>query len=561
MAAEANILVVDDEQGMRDMMGFELTQRGHQIVQAANGSEALGYLERSEFVLVITDVRMPLVDGIEVLKSAKAAAPNTEVIIVTGYAELESAVECLREGAFDLIQKPFHLDDFLSSVDRAIEHRRLRATTRLYEACQEILEGRKEKPLVERIAETAIRLLGADDVSVMLLDSNHCLRIVYASGIPEAVQAETRLALGERVAGRVALDNLPAILPESLRDDQRFTELESYGRVRSGIIYPLRVRETILGVINLNRIESPQRFHRADIEAAGIVAAQAALALQNERLAQNLVTSERMGAIGLFATGIVHEITNPLVYITANTAFVRNTLLSQPRDTFGRYQVSQDTAKEMEEALLDVRNGAIRIQEIMTDMRSLSRRDPEEKERFDVNKAINSAFRIARPTLGYKAKLTTELGDDLTVVGSSGQLSQVVLNLLVNAAQALESAATTDGKITVCSRREGAKILVEVIDNGPGIPPMQLSRIMEPFYTTKSKEKGSGLGLSISREIVEHHGGTLHVRSKVDEGATFTIALPAALSENQEADAIPAVTAEQEERRPRDTPHRRQNKR
>ena len=227
MAFEANILIVDDEQGMRDMMGVELTERGHQIIQAVNGSEALGHLERLEFDLVITDVRMPVVDGIEVLKTAKAAAPDTEVIIITGYPELESAVECVRAGAFDLVQKPFHLEDFLSSVDRAIEHRRLRVSTRLYDACQEILGGSTEKPLVERVAATAMQLLGADDVSVMLLDNSDCLRIVYASGIPEAVKAETRLALGERVAGRVALDNLPAILPEALNDDSRFKGLQS----------------------------------------------------------------------------------------------------------------------------------------------------------------------------------------------------------------------------------------------------------------------------------------------------------------------------------------------
>ncbi|MBN2495983.1 MAG: response regulator [Deltaproteobacteria bacterium] len=528
MAIEAHILVVDDEVGMRDMLGFELGDRGHKVDLAADGAQAIEQLERAEYDLVITDVLMPNVDGVAVLKAAKEISPDTEVIVVTGYAELDSAIECLRAGACDLIQKPLHLEDLLSSVDRAIEHRRLRVTARLYQACQEMLGSGEARSLYERIAATAMELLGADDVSVMLLDSDRCLRIVHATGIPEAVQAETRVALGERVAGRVALECRPAILPAALSDDPRFEGLDSYGRVRSGIIYPLAVQDVVLGVLNLNRVHASRHFRRTDLETAGIIAAQAALALRNERLAQDLVASERMATIGQFAAGIVHELGNPLTYISASATLAREILGSLPRDAEGSCLLASGDLRDIQDSLSHVEQGVDRLGEIAVDMRRLSRKEEDSGERFDVNEAIRTAMRIAGPTLRRSAETSTELGEGLLVIGSSGQLSQVFLNLLVNAAQSLETVPGKRGKIGIRSWRDAGKVLVEVTDDGPGIPPHHLSRIMEPFYTTKSREKGSGLGLAISREIAERHGGSLRVRSRACEETAFTVSLPAA---------------------------------
>ncbi len=122
----SSILVVDDEEGIRDLLAWELRDLGHHVVTAADGVEALEQIRLAEFDLLICDIRMPRVGGLEVLRSTKKTAPETEVVIATGYADDDCADECVRQGAFDFIQKPFRTADLLATVSRALERRRQR---------------------------------------------------------------------------------------------------------------------------------------------------------------------------------------------------------------------------------------------------------------------------------------------------------------------------------------------------------------------------------------------------------------------------------------------------
>ncbi|MEL7657213.1 MAG: ATP-binding protein, partial [Bacillota bacterium] len=179
--------------------------------------------------------------------------------------------------------------------------------------------------------------------------------------------------------------------------------------------------------------------------------------------------------------------------------------------------ILEDSAYIIDETL----NGTNRIKEIVQDLRGFSRASLETSI-ADINKGIESVINIIWNEIKYKSVLIKELGDLPLTRCNQGQLNQVFLNLLLNAAQAIEK----QGEIIIKTWVEGNNILISVADNGPGIPPEIQNRIFEPFFTTKEVGKGTGLGLSVSYDIVKKHNGTIEVESTQGEGTTFTVKLP-----------------------------------
>jgi two-component system, NtrC family, sensor kinase len=516
----ADVLVVDDEPGIRDLLELELTAIGHRVSQCADGLEAIALLERREFDLVVTDVKMPGATGIQVLKAAKALSADTEVIIVTGYADLDEAVECLRSGAFDLIHKPFELQTFHAAVEHALERRRLHPTRALSEVSEDLLCG--PGLVYERIAIAALRLLDADDVTVMLLGSDLVLRIVFATGISDAIRATTTLLIGERIAGRVALDRSPAVLPDAFANEPRFAAMVGHGRVRSAVVSPLLHRQTLLGVIAVNRVANERPFRRADVELTAILARMAALAIHNERLTEKMVAAEQLAVLGQLGAAVVHEIRNPLASVITNASEVRGALtLLQEAEL-----VPRSMLKPVFSALVDLDDGTTRIRDVLDDMRTLYVDRKAGDTVFDLRLPIQTAIRCATPAVKYAARLEVALGDQpMLVEGSPGALCQLFINLIVNAGEALDG---RHGRIGVRSQQDDpCWVKIEVHNDGPGIGPVALSRIFEPFHAS-DKRTGLGLGLAIVRDIAELHGGRVSVQSVEEGGTTFTVSLPLA---------------------------------
>jgi signal transduction histidine kinase/DNA-binding response OmpR family regulator len=551
----SSILVVDDEPGIRDLLAWELRAQGHSVVTAADGAEALEEIRRAEFDLLICDVRMPRVGGLEVLKVTKETAPETEVVIATGYAEIEYAIECVRQGAFDFIQKPFNTADLLATVSRALERRRLRRTAGLYEASRAILEGQEPQRLPELIVRLAIQAMQADDASLMLPDSDGRLYIAHSHSLSPEIQTEVRLALSDGIAGRVAAIGEPALLPDRIDEDPRFSDLTSTGRIRSSIVYPLLAGKRVIGVLSINRFKNRRPFRKPDLERAAILASQILLALENARLIRQVVSSERLASVGLLATSVAHEINNPVASVLAN-----HSLLEEQLSAFSRLGALLDSEAdrhtlmhnwetlggaaflgELQKAVGDLGAGATRIRDIVRDLKSLARRDDSNPILFDLNDPIRSALRITGAELRLRAAVRTDFGAGLEVLGSPSRLSQVFVNLLVNAAQAF--AEIRDGRqneIVIRSERKGSQVVASVSDNGPGIRPEHLARVFETFFTTKDATIGTGLGLSISREIAQSHGGDLRVESAFGDGAAFILTLPFAGTSAPEAGPPPS---------------------
>jgi PAS domain S-box-containing protein len=232
---------------------------------------------------------------------------------------------------------------------------------------------------------------------------------------------------------------------------------------------------------------------------------------------RQLEARERLAAMATLAAGIAHEINNPLAAVLGNVELALEALEAGSFD-----------AAALQDMLGDARSAANRVSEIVRSMRLLVRGDAVPRERINVADCIEQSIAFAANSLRYRARLIRELAPELYVAANAAQLSQVVVNLLANAAHALPEDTPRQNEIRITARREGDQVLVEVADNGRGIPEELQSRIFEPFFSTRNSADGMGLGLSISRNIVEEFGGAISFSSRSGRGSIFRVLLPCA---------------------------------
>jgi signal transduction histidine kinase len=238
------------------------------------------------------------------------------------------------------------------------------------------------------------------------------------------------------------------------------------------------------------------------------------------RAQQQIVRSEKLASIGQLVAGIAHEINNPVNAIV-NT-------VGPLEEAVANIQQDPEAAKDVREMVKVVQRGAQRTKAIVSALHNYSRTDDESVVDFDVDRSIDDSLELLRHLLKQNVTVVKKYNNPGRVRGHAGQINQVFMNLLTNAAQAL--AGRDNATITIETRGEPAGVEVKIIDNGPGIPPDVLPRIWDPFFTTKDVGEGTGLGLSIVHELVERHGGSIGCETKVGDGTTFTVKLPRQIS-------------------------------
>ncbi|HVE59683.1 MAG TPA: ATP-binding protein [Pyrinomonadaceae bacterium] len=407
------ILIVDDSVTVRKVFANTLSSQ-YICVEAESYSEALEWLSKSEFVLVLADLIMPGLSGIELLRKIVEKYPDTAVIIVSGINQPQRALDAIRLGAFDYLIKPCDLGVLELTVERALERRNFMLSARQYKLD---LEARNQ----------------------------------------------------ELVRGKAQL----------------------------------------------------------------------------QRLQAQIVQSEKMASLGQLAAGIAHELNNPVGFVYGNLDVLNQYFQDVVRllDYYDEASLPDDMKlniaalkstldyshlrKDLASIIDDCQNGVKRICDIVQNLRIFSRLDEAEFKKTDLHEGIESTIRLlSRYFSASKIKLTRDYDKLPLIEAYSGQLNQVWMNLLANAAQAVSSSGDGSGEVRITTRVEGETVSIAVSDNGCGIDREHLDRIFDPFYTTKPVGEGTGLGLSITFGIVERHGGKIAVKTALDEGSTFTVTLP-----------------------------------
>ncbi len=560
------ILIVDDDPNIVQVIEQALTFKGYSTCSTTQGEEALRlFQENGEFDVVITDLILPGISGIELLENFKRIDPTCEVLVLTGFGSNEKAVEALKKGAYDYLKKPTNIDELFIAVSKAIEKKKLTLENISYQLDLERLVEERSHELV-KIQEFLNSVLESSTEYFIIASDAEGLVTLFNSGAEKLFGWRREEARGRKAllffydpeAG-VAAD-MSTFFKNGMIDQTHTIHTREGREITTSLtVTPIQNEEgATVGYIWIGKDISEQLSLQAKLmeytqNLEKLVEARTGeMQERNRRLEETLkqlnstqvqlLQSEKMASIGQLAAGVAHEINNPIGFVNSNLSTLKKYLLNLRDYCRGVDKILDGGGEDSMEELRRIRKfkkidfiledvsmvieesieGTERVKTIVQDLKDFSHQDRGKLTEYDLNKGIRSTLNIVWNELKYKAEVVQDLGDLPLLRCYPQQINQVMMNLLVNAAHAIEG----KGQITVRSHAAEDSIVVEISDTGTGIPPENLQKIFEPFFTTKEVGKGTGLGLSLSYRIVERHGGTISVESEVGAGTTFRITLP-----------------------------------
>ena len=424
---------------------------------------------------------------------------------------------------------------------RAFEHLAMKAghDAGLQEFAQRVLEATGEEAIHAACVRSTAALLSADLVGLFMMDSKEGdLRLAAGIGwAPDQIGAITAPPSYESFAGYAFLHKSD-IQVEDLARERRFqvpTYLRDHG-IRSGIVVPLGVRQEPVGVLAAY-YRAPHRFSEEENRVLTAIAQETALALEKARLyaelqenlarlqetQAQLIQADKLKALGTLLSGMAHELNNPLSTIQLSLQLMKRATLT-------------DALRKRLDVMEEECDRASRI---IRDLLVFARRKPPERRRTDVGEVIRATLALQAPQFDLsKVRVTSELSPTPAILADAHQLQQVLLNLFTNATHAMKT-HSGGGMLSVRSLRQSNEVVIQVEDDGPGIPAQHLGRIFDPFFTTKVAGEGTGLGLSLSIGIIEAHGGRMAAENLPGRGARFTLRLP--IGEGEGTETVPVA--------------------
>jgi PAS domain S-box-containing protein len=559
----ASILAVDDTSAVLRVLVEILGREGYRVRRADSGEAALAAVAASPPDLILLDVRMKGIDGIEVCRRLKASedSRNIPIILMSGFTEVEEWVAGLQAGAVDYLYKPFRSEEILTRVRTHLDLKRAKA-----EIEQKVVSLRRTNDHLE--AEIAER----QQVEVELrrsLDHAERSRLALLGALEDQKRAETereRLTMAiEQAAEMVLVTDIHGAIQyvnPAFESVTGYTRAEAIGRnpslVKSGVQDQAFYRglwETITAgktwrgrMVNKKKdgtLYTEESTISPVRDAAGVVTSYVAVnrdITHDLDLEAQFLQSQKMESIGRLAGGVAHDFNNCLNVIQGFTQLC-----------LGRLREDDPLASDLGQ----VAKASERAAGLTRQLLAFGRKQVLQPEQINLNQTIADMEKMLRRIIGEDVDLVLVLAPNLGLVKADpGQIGQVIMNLAVNACDAMPKGGTltiVTGNLELdaehAARHEGIEpghhVVVAITDSGIGMDGQTMARLFEPFFTTKEQGKGSGLGLSTAYGIVKQSGGSIFVRSEVGRGTTFEVYLRRDLS-------APAATRA----RPRTIPRR-----
>ncbi len=559
------VLLVDDDEMMAEMYRSYFEHAGMQLDVLFQADAVLDKLATTPIDLILMDINLPGISGIELGGVIRQFDSYLHIPIVFMTAEhgMDTRLATMQLGADDFLSKPVEPSYLLEVVRTRIERSRSLKSGELvakkaihdlqdFKAAEDLHSSLSVTDVQGAIIEVNSKFSEISGYSKQeLIGQNH--RMLKSGYHPQSFYAEmwSDISSGKGWRGQVKNRKkdgsfywVDATITPILDE---FGVPEKYISVRTDITQIKQIEAMLAN----SKAELEQRVleRTTELEHSKQVLESdfrkmKQLNQQLEEAKNHLLQSDKMASIGQLAAGVAHEINNPIGYVNSNLG----TLEKYVQDLFsmiGSYEQAEaaitDSAvrtrlqaarekldfaflkKDLGALLGETKEGITRVKKIVQNLKDFSHIDAADELHFaDLHAGIDSTLNIVNNEIKYKATVIKEYGEIAEVECLASQLNQVFMNLLINAAHAIEE----NGTITVRTGQQGEEVWVEIADSGTGIPPETLKKIFDPFFTTKPIGKGTGLGLSLSYGIIQKHHGRIEVQSEVGKGTTFRIWLP-----------------------------------
>jgi signal transduction histidine kinase len=593
-----NILVVDDDRFSRAILINALEKDGYICREAKDGVEAVEMYQEQPPDLILMDVEMPRMGGVEACRRIRELEDSFHVMIlfITGHDESSDTIEqAFAAGGDDYLLKPVNLVVMRQRLGRLLEHSALMRRIlfqndmllQMRQISFDFLQERDVQATLGRVLQQSLRLTASALGSVYLLDEKeNCMRLAVQEGMPMEPIASC-ISRGRHMVGRAWDQAEPFFI-----DDYSIWEDRLQGSSWSALCHmaalPLTRGGVVFGVMVLGRRREQGEFTEARKNVLVQLADLLALVVDNARIMEaleeevkrrecvqreveetngelslalttlqqaqsKLVQQEKLAGVGQLAAGVAHEINNPLGFVSSNFSMLQRyverlcELIEAYKNALEQAEVEEavqeiaagirekeKSAKlelmleDLPELFEETKDGIERIGKIVKALRVFSRVDSlEQFGEYDLNSGLDTTLIVARNEIKYVAKIEKKLAPLPMIQAIGSQINQVLLNLLVNAAQAIQSEGREgQGLIRIQTSQEDGWVRCSIYNDGPPIPENIRHRLFEPFFTTKPVGKGTGLGLSISYEIIvqKHHGEIFFTSG--EGGTEFVLRLP-----------------------------------
>ncbi|BBO82908.1 hypothetical protein DSCO28_34740 [Desulfosarcina ovata subsp. sediminis] len=562
------IMIVEDDPVSLALLKKALGKSDPNVITARNGAEAWERFSSEQPRIVISDWMLPNMSGIELCRKIRAGQTKgyTYVIIMTARDRKEDVLAAFDSGADDYVAKPFDIREMNARINTGKRIIQLEDT---HQALQ-------RKLIISRTKiRTVFDALPEEIISVdrqLKLDSINKAALKIMQGSYSEIIGQSCCQIIEDAESDFYANTLKQVVKEGFETRGTRTLLDRYKdgggqeMIKERTIIPVTRDDDVVQTITIVSRDVTDAHRRSEEIrtlnqklkkiSSELIKKNGALekTLNNlERTQAQMVQSEKMASIGQLAAGVAHEINNPTGFVSSNLkslgdyqadmnqlieiyqslktelkALPAGSLPATVTDLMTKVEATEQEIdiefiqEDVNELIDDCREGTERIKKIVEDLKHFAHPGEDKMTETDINKGLESTLNVVYNEIKYKATVVKEFSDIPVVYGFPQQLNQVFMNIMVNAAQAIEKS----GEITIRTGLVNDMVEVRISDTGCGISEAHLPKIFDPFFTTKDVGKGTGLGMNIAYNIIKKHNGDIRVESSKGKGTTFVIQLP-----------------------------------